>query len=46
MEPPMDRRAHWESVYAARASDALSWFQATPHASLALLERAGILQDT
>jgi hypothetical protein len=42
----MDRRAHWQDVYAAHASDTLSWFQATPRASLALLERAGVHADT
>jgi len=34
-------RSHWESVYAKRAPDEVSWYQSHPDCSLALLEAAG-----
>jgi trans-aconitate methyltransferase len=36
-----DGRAHWDAVYAARAEDQVSWYQARPVASLGLIARAG-----
>lgn len=33
---------HWETLYRTRAPDQLSWFEADPATSLALLERAGL----
>jgi fatty-acid desaturase len=38
----MDRKNHWEHVYTTRASDQVSWFQADPAMSLALLEQVGL----
>jgi len=38
----MDRKAHWERIYATRASDAVSWFQPEPATSLRLLDAAGV----
>lgn len=39
---PINDEAHWESVYRTRAPDSLSWFEAEPATSIALLERAGL----
>ena len=38
----MDRRAHWDSVYTTKATDAVSWFQPEPAQSLRLLRRFGL----
>lgn len=38
----MDRKAHWESVYATKAPEAVSWFQPAPTVSAHLLESAGL----
>lgn len=35
----MDRRAHWECVYAAKRPDQMSWFQAEARLSLDLITR-------
>lgn len=37
----MDRPAHWSEVYRTKAPDAVSWYEAHPAASLALIEAAG-----
>jgi trans-aconitate methyltransferase len=37
-----DRRAHWDTVYTTKASDAVSWFQPEPAQSLRLLRRFGL----
>lgn len=37
----MDRKAHWEGVYTTKASTEVSWYQAEPTRSLALLREAG-----
>lgn len=42
----MDRKAHWDRVYATRASDEVSWFQPEPTTSLQLLERSGLTAAT
>ncbi len=34
-----DRKQHWEHVYAEKAPDEVSWFQAVPEVSLDLIER-------
>jgi len=34
-----DAAEHWDTVYATKASDEVSWFQATPTTSLRLLEQ-------
>jgi ubiquinone/menaquinone biosynthesis C-methylase UbiE len=39
-DPDGPRREHWESVYAGKAEDQVSWYQARPGASLALVARA------
>lgn len=36
-----DRTAHWEGVYRTKGSDEVSWYQAEPTRSLALLREAG-----
>jgi hypothetical protein len=38
----MDRRNHWDHIYDTRASEEVSWFQAEPVTSLALLDRVGL----
>jgi ubiquinone/menaquinone biosynthesis C-methylase UbiE len=35
----MDRKAHWETVYATRQPHEVSWFQREAHTSLALIQR-------
>jgi cyclopropane fatty-acyl-phospholipid synthase-like methyltransferase len=37
-----DRRAHWDTVYTTKATDAVSWFQPEPTQSLLLLRRSGL----
>ena len=37
-----DLRQHWERAYADKGDDEVSWFQAEPKTSLALIERAGL----
>ena len=37
----MDRKQHWDAVYAAKRPEELTWFQAEPAVSLALIRRAG-----
>jgi len=36
----MDRRQHWERVYATRPNDQVSWYQARPAPSLQLIRHA------
>jgi len=43
---PMNRREHWQTVYQTKASDCVSWFQARPTVSLAMLASAGFQRDT
>jgi SAM-dependent methyltransferase len=38
----MDRKAHWEHVYAATQPDEVSWYQPEPTRSLELLAEAGV----
>lgn len=42
----MSRKAHWERVYSTKTSEEVSWFEATPAVSVALLERAGLHQHS
>ena len=37
----MDRKAHWDGVYTTKPSAEVSWYQAEPTLSLALLREAG-----
>ena len=41
----MERRAHWNQVYATRAADEVGWFQRRPELSLELIAAAGIRKD-
>lgn len=38
----MDRKAHWDGVYRAKAPDQLTWFQPRPETSLRLIEEANL----
>jgi len=38
----MDRRDHWNQVYATKGADDLSWFQARPETSLRLIAATGV----
>ena len=38
----MSRQAHWNHIYETKSSDAVSWFQSNPAASLRLLDLAGL----
>lgn len=40
-----DRQAHWQSTYTAKGECEVSWFQATPQPSLALIEEVGELSS-
>ena len=39
---PDTRRAHWEAVYQQRPLDAVSWYQAYPTRSMALIRASGM----
>lgn len=41
----MDRKRHWEQVYANKAADAVSWFQAHAELSLRLIRETGLGKD-
>jgi hypothetical protein len=38
----MDRKTHWEQIYRAKPSNAVSWFQVEPTLSWRLLDAAGL----
>lgn len=38
-------QAHWENVYATKGDEEVSWFEASPDLSLALLDEAGVPRD-
>jgi SAM-dependent methyltransferase len=42
----MDRKAHWERVYATKADRDVSWFEALPAISIEMLEAAGLTRET
>ncbi|MCH8959115.1 MAG: methyltransferase domain-containing protein [Proteobacteria bacterium] len=41
----MNRKKHWDTVYAAKAPDQLSWHQETPRISLDLIEQTGVARE-
>jgi 2-polyprenyl-3-methyl-5-hydroxy-6-metoxy-1,4-benzoquinol methylase len=41
----MDTKAYWDRVYATKAPDEVSWFQAHPGLSLQLIDAAGVDVD-
>lgn len=41
----MDSKAHWEAMYRQRAPTEVSWYQAHPELSLALIEATGVGRD-
>lgn len=41
----MNRKAYWESIYGAKESSSLSWYQPCPQRSLDLIERTGLSRD-
>lgn len=41
----IDRQQHWSSVYKAKASTQMSWYQANPARSLSMIRAAGIALD-
>ena len=41
----MDRKQHWEQVYATKASDSVSWFQEHADQSLRLIQGTGLGKD-
>ena len=42
----MNRKNHWERVYATKGERDVSWFEALPSISIEMLEAAGITPDT
>lgn len=42
----MDRKAHWEAVYASKCPAEVSWYQARPALSLRLLDEVGATPDS
>jgi SAM-dependent methyltransferase len=42
----LDRRAHWDGVYASKQEAEVSWFEATPLISLDLIRRSGTQKDS
>lgn len=42
VNPMLDRKRHWENVYGKKAEHEVSWFQAEPATSLALMARCGV----
>src|SRR5450759_4715115 len=38
-------RAHWQSTYAAKPTDRVSWYEPRPDRSLELIEAAGVSRD-
>ena len=42
---PADRREHWEQVFSSRAEDEVSWFEAVPETSLALIRACRLTAD-
>lgn len=41
----MDRKQHWDSVYATKAETEVSWFQDNPGISLGLIAQAGLARE-
>jgi hypothetical protein len=42
----MDRKHHWETVYASQREHDVSWFEALPAVSLRMIEAAGLTTAT
>lgn len=42
----VDRRAHWQGVYASKNETEVSWFEQLPAVSLDLIQRSGADRDT
>jgi SAM-dependent methyltransferase len=42
----VDRKEHWERVYATKRERDVSWFEALPALSIEMLEAAGLTRDT
>ncbi len=42
---PLNRKQHWEKVYATNASTEVSWYQANPQTSLELITSTGLGQS-
>ena len=40
-----NRKAHWDQVYSKKSPEDLTWYQARPEVSLALIERAGLARE-
>src|SRR5688572_24377810 len=40
------RQGHWDAVYATKAEQDVSWFEALPAISLEMMEAAGVTLDT
>ena len=40
-----DRQTHWDNVYTTKAEAEVSWYEATPEFSLALMREAGLTPD-
>jgi hypothetical protein len=38
----MERKTHWDEIYASKRSEELSWFQPEPMTSLHLIDAAGL----
>ena len=41
----MDKRKHWENIYAAKEPTDVSWFQPHLEKSLAMIDRANLKKD-
>jgi SAM-dependent methyltransferase len=42
----MDRQQHWDAIYATKGERDVSWFEASPDMSIAMIEAAGLTRDT
>ena len=41
----MNRKSHWESIYATKDTTSLSWYQPHPHRSLDLIDRTAVAKS-
>ena len=41
----MDKKAHWEKIYATKANDEVSWYQPLPKDSLDLITNLKLIKD-
>lgn len=42
----MNRQQHWDAIYATKGERDVSWFEASPDMSIAMIEAAGLTRDT